>query len=218
RLVEAGFESGHAYGKALRTVKSCVGSTWCRYGVQDSVGLAIALELRYRGLRAPHKIKSAVSGCARECAEARSKDFGVIATEQGWNLYVGGNGGFKPRHADLLASDLTTEELIRTIDRFLMFYIRTADRLQRTSSWIESLDGGLDYLRSVIIDDSLGICADLDAAMERHVATYADEWRATLEDPDKLRRFVSFVNAPGVPDPSIVFEKERDQIKPVVMT
>ena len=218
RLVEAGFESGHAYGKALRTVKSCVGSTWCRYGVQDSVGLAIALELRYRGLRAPHKIKSAVSGCARECAEARSKDFGVIATEQGWNLYVGGNGGFKPRHADLLAADLTTEELIRTVDRFLMFYIRTADRLQRTAAWIESLDGGLGYLRSVIMDDSLGICADLDAHMERHVAGYADEWRATLEDPDKLARFVSFVNAPGIPDPSIVFATERDQIKPVVMS
>ena len=82
RLVDAGFESGHAYGKALRTVKSCVGSTWCRYGVQDSVGLAIELELRYRGLRAPHKVKAAVSGCARECAEARSKDFGIIATEQ----------------------------------------------------------------------------------------------------------------------------------------
>lgn len=96
RLVDAGFESGHAYGKALRTVKSCVGETWCRYGVQDSVGLAVALELRYRGLRAPHKLKSAVSGCARECAEARSKDFGIIATETGWNLYVGGNGGFRP--------------------------------------------------------------------------------------------------------------------------
>ncbi|TXK39421.1 nitrite reductase large subunit NirB [Nonomuraea sp. C10] len=218
RLVDAGFESGHAYGKALRTVKSCVGSAWCRYGVQDSVGMAIALELRYRGLRSPHKLKSAVSGCARECAEARSKDFGVIATEQGWNLYVGGNGGFKPRHADLLAADLTGEELIRTIDRFLMFYIRTADRLQRTSAWLESLDGGLGYLRSVIMDDSLGICADLDAHMERHVATYADEWRATLEDPDKLGRFVSFVNAPGVPDPSIVFATERDQIKPVVMS
>ncbi|MEU4574761.1 nitrite reductase large subunit NirB [Nonomuraea sp. ATR24] len=216
RLVEAGFESGHAYGKALRTVKSCVGSTWCRYGVQDSVGLAIALELRYRGLRSPHKLKSAVSGCARECAEARSKDFGIIATEQGWNLYVGGNGGFKPRHADLLAGDLTTDELIRTIDRFLMFYIRTADRLQRTSAWLESLDGGLGYLRSVIVDDALGICADLDAHMERHVATYVDEWRATLDDPDKLSRFVSFVNAPGVPDPSIVFAAERGQIKPVV--
>ncbi|MEU4548960.1 nitrite reductase large subunit NirB [Nonomuraea dietziae] len=217
RLVDAGFESGHAYGKALRTVKSCVGSTWCRYGVQDSVGLAIALELRYRGLRSPHKLKSAVSGCARECAEARSKDFGIIATEQGWNLYVGGNGGFKPRHADLLVSDVPTDELIRIIDRFLMFYIRTADRLQRTAAWVESLDGGLDYLRSVIVDDSLGICASLEEQMERHVATYVDEWRATIEDPDKLSRFVSFVNAPGVPDPSIVFETERDQIKPVLI-
>ncbi|WP_169982245.1 nitrite reductase large subunit NirB [Microbispora sp. H10836] len=217
RLVDAGFESGHAYGKALRTVKSCVGSTWCRYGVQDSVGLAIALELRYRGLRSPHKLKSAVSGCARECAEARSKDFGIIATEQGWNLYVGGNGGFKPRHADLLASDLSTDDLVRTIDRFLMFYIRTADRLQRTAAWLENLDGGLDYLREVVMEDSLGICAELDAQMERHVSTYVDEWRATIEDPDKLRRFVSFVNAPGVPDPSISFETERDQIKPVLI-
>ncbi|KAB8186256.1 nitrite reductase large subunit [Nonomuraea phyllanthi] len=216
RLVDAGFESGHAYGKALRTVKSCVGSTWCRYGVQDSVGLAIALELRYRGLRSPHKLKSAVSGCARECAEARSKDFGIIATEQGWNLYVGGNGGFKPRHADLLATDLGTDELIRTIDRFLMFYIRTADRLQRTAAWLESLDGGLDYLREVIMEDSLGICGDLDAQMEHHIATYADEWAATLDDPEKLSRFVSFVNAPGIPDPSIVFASERGQIKPVM--
>ncbi|MGW7482940.1 nitrite reductase large subunit NirB [Nonomuraea muscovyensis] len=218
RLVDAGFESGHAYGKALRTVKSCVGSTWCRYGVQDSVGLAIELELRYRGLRAPHKLKSAVSGCARECAEARSKDFGIIATEQGWNLYVGGNGGFKPRHADLFASDLSTDELIRTIDRFVMYYIRTADRLQRTAAWIESVEGGLDHVRDVIVNDSLGLCAELDAQMAHHVATYQDEWRATIEDPEKLSRFVSFVNAPGVPDPSIVFERERDQIKPMVVT
>ncbi|GAA4623104.1 nitrite reductase large subunit NirB [Actinoallomurus vinaceus] len=216
KLIDAGFESGHAYGKALRTVKSCVGSTWCRYGVQDSVGLAIRLELRYRGLRAPHKLKSAVSGCARECAEAQSKDFGIIATEKGWNLYVAGNGGMRPRHADLFASDLDEETLLRYIDRFLMFYIRTADRLQRTASWLESLDGGLDYLREVIIEDSLGICAELDAAMERHVAGYSDEWRAILDDPDKLRRFVSFVNAPGTPDPSIVFEPERDQIKPAM--
>ncbi|WP_157247465.1 nitrite reductase large subunit NirB [Nonomuraea typhae] len=215
RLVEAGFESGHAYGKALRTVKSCVGSAWCRYGVQDSVGLAIALELRYRGLRAPHKLKSAVSGCARECAEARSKDFGVIATESGWNLYVGGNGGFTPRHADLLAAGLSTDGLVRTIDRFLMFYVRTADRLQRTSAWLEGLEGGLAYLRAVVVDDSLGICADLDAQMARHVAGYADEWRATLEDPGKLARFVSFVNAPGTPDPSICFETVREQIQPV---
>jgi nitrite reductase (NADH) large subunit len=214
RLVDAGMESGHAYGKALRTVKSCVGSTWCRYGVQDSTTLAIELELRYRGLRAPHKIKAAVSGCARECAEARSKDFGIIATEHGWNLYVGGNGGFKPRHADLFLQDVDTETLVRTIDRFLMFYIRTADRLQRTASWIEGLDGSLEYLRAVIVDDSLGICAELDAAMERHVASYSDEWRATLDDPDKLRRFVSFVNAPEETDRSIVFVEERGQVRP----
>jgi nitrite reductase (NADH) large subunit len=214
RLVDAGFESGHAYGKALRTVKSCVGSTWCRYGVQDSVTLAIDLELRYRGLRAPHKVKAAVSGCARECAEARSKDFGVIATEHGWNLYVGGNGGFRPRHADLFLSDVSTDTLIRTIDRFLLFYIRTADRLQRTASWLEGLDGGLDYLRRVIVDDELGLCAELDAAMARHVESYVDEWRSTVDDPDRLRRFVSFVNAPDTPDPSISFEVERGQRVP----
>ncbi|MGH3379009.1 MAG: nitrite reductase large subunit NirB [Actinoallomurus sp.] len=217
RLSDAGFESGHAYGKALRTVKSCVGSTWCRYGVQDSVAMAIRLELRYRGLRAPHKIKSAVSGCARECAEAQSKDFGVIATENGWNLYLAGNGGMRPRHADLFATDLDEESLIRCIDRFLMFYIRTADRLQRTASWLESLDGGIEYLRDVIVADRLGIGAELDAAMARHVEDYTDEWRATLDDPERLRRFVSFVNAPGTPDPSIGFEPEREQIKPIML-
>lgn len=214
RLVAAGFESGHAYGKALRTVKSCVGETWCRYGVQDSVGLAIELELRYRGLRSPHKLKSAVSGCARECAEAQSKDFGVIATSSGWNLYVGGNGGMTPRHADLLASDLDRETLIRTIDRFLMFYIRTADRLERTAPWVERMEGGLDHLRAVVMDDSLGICDDLDELMQRHVEMYQDEWRETLEDPERLRRFVSFVNAPGTPDPTVTFVAERDQIRP----
>lgn len=217
RLVDAGMESGHAYGKALRTVKSCVGSTWCRYGVQDSVGMAIELELRYRGLRSPHKIKAGVSGCARECAEARGKDFGVIATENGWNLYVGGNGGAMPRHAQLLASDLDSETLIRTIDRFLMFYVRTADRLQRTAPWIEEMEGGLGHLRAVIMEDSLGICDDLDAAMAKHVGDYADEWRGVLEDPEKLGRFSSFVNAPGAPDPTISFRTEREQQVPVLL-
>jgi nitrite reductase (NADH) large subunit len=214
RLVHAGFESGHAYGKALRTVKSCVGQTWCRYGVQDSVRMAIDLELRYRGLRAPHKLKSAVSGCARECAEAMGKDFGVIATAGGWNLYVGGNGGATPRHADLLAQDLDDDALIRLIDRFLMFYIRTADRLERTSAWLGRIEGGLDHVREVVVDDSLGICAELEALMAAHVTGYRDEWAQTLNDPDRLRRFVSFVNAPGAPDPSVRFVEEREQIKP----
>ncbi|GAB2612116.1 nitrite reductase large subunit NirB [Streptomyces capparidis] len=215
RLVEAGFESGHAYGKALRTVKSCVGQTWCRYGVQDSVRMAIQLELRYRGLRAPHKLKSAVSGCARECAEARGKDFGVIATSSGWNLYVGGNGGAEPRHADLLAQDLDDDGLIRLIDRFLMFYIRTADRLERTSAWLERIEGGLDHVREVVVEDSLGLCDELESLMAAHVDNYRDEWAETLNDPERLRRFVSFVNAPDAPDPTVRFTPERGQIKPL---
>ncbi|XBB66073.1 nitrite reductase large subunit NirB [Nocardioides sp. WV_118_6] len=207
RLVDAGMESGHAYGKSLRTVKSCVGSTWCRYGVQDSVGLAVELELRYRGLRSPHKLKGGVSGCARECAEARGKDFGVIATEKGWNLYVGGNGGAVPAHAQLLAGDLSHEELVRYLDRFLMYYVRTADRLQRTASWVAEI-GGLDRVRAVVVDDVLGLGAELEAAMARHVDSYFDEWKATIDDPDKLARFVSFVNAPGMPAPAIAFQEE----------
>ncbi|MFF1479619.1 nitrite reductase large subunit NirB [Streptomyces sp. NPDC058301] len=214
RLVAAGFESGHAYGKSLRTVKSCVGQTWCRYGVQDSVKMAIDLELRYRGLRSPHKLKAAVSGCARECAEAQSKDFGVIATANGWNLYVGGNGGATPRHADLLAQDLTDDELVRLIDRFLMFYIRTADRLERTSVWLERIEGGLQHVKDVVVDDSLGICDELEALMAGHVSAYRDEWAETVEDPERLARFVSFVNAPGTPDPTVRFVPERGQIKP----
>ncbi len=214
RLVEAGFESGHAYGKSLRTVKSCVGSTWCRYGVQDSVGMAIDLELRYRGLRSPHKLKLGVSGCARECAEARGKDVGVIATDNGWNLYVGGNGGFTPRHAQLFAEDLDTETLVRTIDRFLMYYVRTADRLQRTAPWVEAHEGGIDAIREVIMEDSLGICADLDAAMESHVDNYRDEWAATLADPAKLSQFVSFINAPDAGDPDLTYVEERGQRRP----
>jgi len=212
-LIDAGMESGHAYGKALRTVKSCVGSTWCRYGVQDSVGLAIELEERYRGIRAPHKIKFAVSGCTRECAEAQSKDFGVIATEKGWNLYVCGNGGMKPRHADLFVSDVDRETLIRYIDRLMMFYVRTADRLQRTSVWLESLEGGLDYLRRVVIEDSLGIGAELEADLLSLVATYECEWKKAINDPAVLRRFRTFVNSDQA-DNNVVFVQERGQIRP----
>ncbi len=215
RLVDGGMESGHAYGKALRTVKSCVGSDWCRYGQQDSVQMAINLELRYRGLRAPHKIKMGVSGCARECAEARSKDVGVIATDSGWNLYVGGNGGMTPKHAQLLAGDLDDDTLVRYIDRFLMFYIRTADRLQRTAPWVEQLDGGLEHLRDVVCNDSLGLAADFEEAMARHVAGYSCEWKGVLEDPEKLSRFVSFVNAPDAPDPTVTFTKREGRIVPM---
>ncbi|BDZ60623.1 Nitrite reductase [NAD(P)H] [Demequina sediminis] len=214
RLVDAGMESGHAYGKSLRTVKSCVGSTWCRYGVQDSASMSIALELRYRGLRSPHKIKLGVSGCARECAEARGKDVGLIATERGWNVYVGGNGGFTPAHADLLVADASDEEAFRVIDRYLMLYIRTADRLQRTAAWQAEYEGGLDEIRRVVVEDSLGICAELDAHMAHHLDTYEDEWKAVLDDPERLRQFTSFVNAPDQADPSLAYVEQRGQRRP----
>ncbi len=214
-LVDAGFESGQAYGKSLRTVKSCVGSTWCRFGVQDSVAMAIQLELRYRGLRSPHKLKMGVSGCARECAEARGKDVGVIATADGWNLYVGGNGGATPAHAELLAKDLDDETLIKYIDRYFMYYIRTADRLQRTARWQEELDGGIKHVEDVVVNDTLGIAEELEAAMAKHVDTYVDEWADTLKDPERLRRFRSFVNAPDQKDDSITFvPDERGQMRP----
>ena len=212
-LIDAGFESGHAYGKSLRTVKSCVGSTWCRFGVDDSVGLAVELENRYKGLRAPHKIKFAVSGCTRECAEAQGKDIGVIATESGWNLYVCGNGGMKPRHADLFATNLDKETLIKYIDRVLIFYVRTADRLQRTSVWMENMEGGLDYLKAVVIDDRLGICAELERQMQYIIDTYQCEWKTTIADENKLKRFRHFINS-DQPDDHVVFVEERGQIRP----
>jgi len=212
-LVDAGFESGHAYGKALRTVKSCVGSTWCRYGVQDSVLMAINIENRYRGLRSPHKLKMAVSGCTRECAEAQGKDVGIIATEKGWNLYVCGNGGLKPRHADLLVTDIDDRTLVQYIDRFLMFYIRTGDRLQRTATWLENLEGGIDYVRKVVCEDSLGLGAELEADMQKLVDSYECEWKKAINDPETLKRFRHFVNS-DEPDQNVVFVAERGQIRP----
>lgn len=213
KLIAAGFETGHAYAKALRMVKTCVGSTWCRYGVQDSTGLGVFLENRYKGLRSPHKMKFGVSGCTRECAEAQGKDVGIIATEKGWNLYVGGNGGMKPRHADLLASDLDRDTLIRTLDRFVMFYIRTADKLQRTASWLDSLDGGIDYLRRVLIDDSLGIGQQLEDDLATLVTHYECEWKHTVEDKTLHPRFAHFINA-TTKDPLVQFMPERGQIRP----
>jgi nitrite reductase (NADH) large subunit len=213
QLVEAGFESGHAYGKALRTVKSCVGSTWCRYGQQDSVAMAINLEERYKGLRAPHKLKSAVSGCTRECAEAQGKDFGLIATDKGYNLFVCGNGGMKPQHAQLLAEDLDEATVVKYVDRFLMFYIRTADRLQRTATWLNNLEGGIDYLKQVVVDDKLGICEELERDMQNIVGAYQCEWKTTIQDDEKLKRFRHFINT-DQPDPNIINVEQRGQKRP----
>lgn len=212
-LIVAGFESGHAYGKSLRTVKSCVGTTWCRYGVQDSVTFAIELENRYKGLRSPHKLKSGVSGCTRECAEAQSKDFGIIATDKGWNIYVCGNGGIKPQHAQLLASDVDKEAAVRLLDRFLMFYVKTADPLARTATWLNKMEGGMTYLKAVVLDDVLGIGAELEREMQLIVDTYACEWKEVVENPELRKRFTHFVNAPEVKDPTVQFEPLRDQVQ-----
>ncbi|PUA28257.1 MAG: nitrite reductase large subunit [Cellvibrio sp. 79] len=213
KLVDAGFETGHAYGKSLRTVKSCVGSTWCRYGVLDSVGMAVILENRYKGVRSPHKMKFAVSGCTRECAEAQSKDFGVIATETGWSLYVCGNGGMRPRHADLFATGLDDVTLIKYIDRVMMFYIRTADRLQRTSVWMENMEGGLDYLKKVVIDDKLGLCAELEEQMNYNISQYQCEWKTTVENEELQKRFKHFINSEAK-DENLAYVVEREQIRP----
>ena len=212
-LIEEGFESGHAYGKALRTVKSCVGSTWCRFGVQDSVGYAIHIENRYKGLRAPHKIKGAVSGCIRECAEAQSKDFGIIATEKGWNLYVCGNGGARPQHAKLLVNDVDTDTCTKLIDRFLMFYIRTADPLTRTATWLNKMEGGLDYLREVIVDDKLGICQQLEDEMKGLIESYHCEWKKVVDDPELQKQYKHFINT-DEPDPALAFVEVRNQKLP----
>lgn len=216
QLINAGFESGHAYGKSLRTVKSCVGSTWCRFGLHDSVSFAIHIEERYRGLRSPHKLKGGVSGCIRECAEAQSKDFGIIATEKGWNLYVCGNGGSKPQHALLIATDESSENVIKYLDRFLMFYIKTAEPLSRTATWLNKMEGGIAYLKNVVVNDSLAIGEQLEKEMQFMVNTYACEWKEVVNNPELRKRFTHFVNVPQTKDPTITFEPLRDQKKATV--
>ena len=212
-LIENGFESGHAYGKSLRAVKSCVGNAWCRYGMDDSASFAIELENRYKGIRAPHKIKGGVSACIRECAEARGKDFGLIAVEGGWNLYICGNGGANPKHAVLLAEQIDKATVIKYLDRFLMYYIRTAGPLVRTATWLDKLEGGLDYLKEVIIHDRIGICEALESEIESLVGTFECEWKQVLEKPRLLNRFSHFVNSEEKDD-NIKYMPLRDQKMP----
>lgn len=212
-LVNAGMESGHAYAKSLRTVKSCVGTTWCRFGIGDSVGMAVRLEERYKSIRSPHKIKGGVSGCVRECAEAQSKDFGLIATEKGFNVFVGGNGGAKPRHSELLAKDVPPDDVVPILDRYLMFYIRTADKLQRTARWMEQLPDGIKYLREVILEDRLGICAELEKQMNQLIGTFFCEWTEVIKDANRHRIFQQFSNTTETLDAIEKFD-ERGQQRP----
>jgi nitrite reductase (NADH) large subunit len=136
----------------------------------------------------PTRRKSAVSGCVRECAEAQGKDFGMIATENGYNLYVGGNGGSNPVHAQLLAADIDEATVLKYLDRYIMYYILTADRLERTAVWQAKLPSGkngggpIEHLKEVIIEDSLGICDELDRRMQHLVDTYHDEWVSAFRE------------------------------------
>lgn len=151
-LNAAGMVSGHAYGKALRTVKTCVGSEWCRFGTQDSTNMGIQLEKMTWGSWHPHKVKLAVSGCPRNCAEATIKDFGVVATESGWDLHIGGNGGIKIRATDLLCKVTTEEEVMEYCGAFLQLYRQEARYLERTAPWLERV--GLKYVQERIVDDT----------------------------------------------------------------
>ncbi|WBU90125.1 nitrite reductase large subunit NirB [Cellulophaga omnivescoria] len=212
-LIAEGFETGQAYGKSLRTVKSCVGSTWCRYGMDESVSFAIEIENRYKGIRSPHKFKGGVSGCIRECAEARGKDFGFIAVEGGWNIYICGNGGATPKHAVLLAEKVDKKTAITYVDRFLMYYIQTAQPLMRTAAWLDKLEGGIDYIKDVVINDCLGIVDQLDKDMQHLVDTYKCEWKEAVETPEIRAKYTHFVNSTEE-DENIEFVALRDQKMP----
>jgi len=211
-----GMESGHAYGKALRAVKSCVGTSWCRFGQQDAVSMAVRLEERYKGFRAPHKFKMGVSGCMRECAEAQGKDMGLVATIAGYNLYVGGNHGTSPKHATLFANDVSDDDALLYIDRILTYYTFTADPLTRTSKWLENLEGGVEQLREIVINDKLGICADLDEHMKRQVETYECEWKRVVDTPGLRKKFKQFVNVDDKKYGDLEWEQVRKQKKIVL--
>lgn len=178
-LSDAGFVSGHAYGKALRTVKTCAGKTWCRFGTQNSTGLGVKLEEMTWGSWMPHKFKLAVSGCPRNCAEATIKDFGVVCVDSGYELHVGGNGGIKVRVTDLLCKVDTEEEVLEYCAAFTQLYREEAHYLERTAPWVERV--GLNYVKEQVIDNA----ENRRALHQRflHSQTYAqiDPWKARAE-------------------------------------
>jgi nitrite reductase (NADH) large subunit len=185
-LSAAGLVSGYAYGKALRTVKTCVGSEWCRFGVQDSTSMGIAIEKMAWGCWTPHKVKLAVSGCPRNCAEATIKDFGVVAVESGWELHVGGNGGIKLRGTDLLCKVATEAGVLECCAAFLQLYREEGHYLERTAHWIERV--GIDSVRKRIVDDAAGRRALRDRFLESRRYAQRDPWteRAAGTDTDEF--------------------------------
>jgi nitrite reductase [NAD(P)H] large subunit len=192
--------SGYAYGKSFRTVKTCVGSDFCRFGVGDSTALGIAIEERFQGIEGPGKMKLAVTGCPRNCAEAYVKDLGVVAIDGGrWEIYVGGAAGAHVRKGDLLATVESAAEVITLTGRFLQYYRESANWLERTYAWVPRL--GIEHIRAVVVDDAEGIAADLDAAMAASVAAYRDPWKERAEPatPGQFRTSLPLVVLPQVP-------------------
>ncbi|HEX9811585.1 MAG TPA: nitrite reductase large subunit NirB [Burkholderiales bacterium] len=173
-LGKAGLVSGHAYGKALRTVKTCVGSEWCRFGTQDSTAMGIKIEKMTWGAWTPHKVKMAVSGCPRNCAEATIKDFGVVAVESGWELHVGGNGGVKVRVTDLLCKVSTMEEVLEYCAAYMQLYREEARYLERTAPWLERV--GLEYVKGRIVEDENGRRALAARFAESQRVAQVDPW------------------------------------------
>lgn len=182
-LSERGLVSGHAYGKAIRTVKTCVGSKWCRFGVQDSTTMGIKIEKMTWGAWTPHKVKMAVSGCPRNCAEATIKDFGVVAIESGWELHVGGNGGVKVRATDLLCRVETEEEVLEYCGAFLQLYREQARYLERTAPWVERV--GLSHIKQRIVEDQVGRKALYKRFVESQEIYQFDPWKARAEGVDQ---------------------------------
>jgi nitrite reductase (NADH) large subunit len=181
-LSDAGFVSGHAYGKALRTVKTCVGKEWCRFGTQDSTSLGIKLERTTWGSWHPHKVKLAVSGCPRNCAEATIKDLGVVCVDSGYELHVGGNGGIKVRATDFLCKVATEEEVIEYCCAYLQLYREEARYLERTAPWIERV--GLSHVREKIVDDAVGRRALYARFLEAQKYSQVDPWAERAHGKD----------------------------------
>jgi nitrite reductase (NADH) large subunit len=173
---DLGMPSGHAYTKAFRTCKSCVGTDFCRYGVGDSIALSQKIERRFQGVESPHKMKLATAGCPRNCSEAYVKDLGAVAIEGGrWEIYVGGAAGGSVRKGDLLCTVDTHDEVLLYMGRFIQYYREHGKYLERSYSFLERV--GIDTLRKILVEDSLGICAHLDAEIQKAVDAYRDPWQ-----------------------------------------
>jgi nitrite reductase (NADH) large subunit len=197
--------SGHAYAKSFRTVKTCVGAEFCRFGLGDSTALGIAIESRFQGIEGPGKMKLAVSGCPRNCAESYVKDVGVVAVDGGrWEIYVGGAAGAHVRKGDLLTTVDTPAAVITLVGRFLQYYREKANWLERTYAFVPRI--GIERLRAVVVDDSDGIAADLDAGMQAAVDSYVDPWRERTEPvvPGQFRTALPLISLPQLPVRSTV--------------